>query len=104
VIAIFCGCSSHAVGGGQVVPVVLQQIRYAAAEGFGLEILVATECRRMQAAIIAGGAQRIARVVRVRNIVSVSRRGCRRQRDDSVTSIALSRGRTISRTSKGYRE
>jgi hypothetical protein len=45
------------------VPVALQQIRYAAAEQFGLEVLVAAEL--LQAAIIAGGAQRIARVLAV---------------------------------------
>jgi hypothetical protein len=54
-------------GGRQVVPVALQQIRYAAAEQFGLEVLVATERCRLQAAIIAGGAQRI---VRVRVVIS----------------------------------
>jgi hypothetical protein len=66
------------------VRVALLQIRYAAAGQFGLEVLVAT--RRLQAAIIAGWAQKIARVMSSYGVCGTA--GCGRQGDDCVTSIA----------------
>lgn len=56
-VAVICGAAPTRWGFGAVA---LLQIRHAGAEQFGLEILVALSA--MQAAIIAGGAQRIARV------------------------------------------